>query len=135
MYPDRVSSCKVRDENGTELLKEDIVVLPSYKDDPLQEITSAAILFVNSDLRKQYDELHSETEKAKDTLLKALKKQSKCKTVESKCPRLSQIQKISFFTALDYVNKEIHRSEDAPYADLPYDVVFDEEGSVRPGRT
>jgi hypothetical protein len=125
-FADRVSVREILDENGKQLSKDDIVILSPYKP-PLEDATNAAILLGNSELRKQYEKFQSDTEKAKVALIKALKTQAKCKAVEKEISLVFTFAEDNFIAALEYPQKQLHDSGDAPYSDLPYDTVFDEK--------
>jgi hypothetical protein len=127
-FAERVPVCEILDENKTQLSKDDIVVLSPYRP-PLEDATNAGILLGNSELRNQFEKLQSDTEKAKSTLVKALKTQAKCKAVEKEISLAFTLAEDNFITALEYPYKQLHDEGDAPYSDLPYDVVFDEKVS------
>jgi len=126
LYPHRVSQCHITDENGNDLSRDQVVVLKPYEASQ-ENPTTAAVLLVNSKLRDEYDQLHAETEKAKKLLLKELKKQSKSKRdLEAEISLAFTFAESDFFVSLGRLEKELSEQTDTPYADLPYDTVFDE---------
>jgi len=99
LYRDRVTRCDILDENGKELSKNDIVVLTPYRE-PLEQMENTQILLVNSKLREQYDRLHSDTEKAKKALLKAIKHKTKGIDAKKNCPHLLPERRAIFTSRL-----------------------------------
>jgi hypothetical protein len=89
---------------------------------------NTAILLVNSALREEYDRLHTETEKSKGVLLRELKKQSKSKRgLEEEVSVAFTGAEGDFYLSLGRLRKELQDQGDSPYADLPYDTVFDDK--------
>ena len=71
--------------------------------------------------------LHAETEKAKILLLKEVKKKSKSKRdLEAEISLTMTFAEGEFFVSLGRLEKEVREQTDTPYADLPYDTIFDE---------
>jgi hypothetical protein len=127
LYPGRVSRCQITDENGNDVSRDRVVVLSPYERSE-ENTKNAAILLVNSTLREQYDHLHAETEKAKTLLIKELKKQSKSKRdVEAEISLAFTFAEGGFHLSLGRLEKELRDQGDTPYADLPYDIVFDDK--------
>src|SRR5260370_39046536 len=75
IFPARVCSRKITDENGVELTKETVLVVPPY-DEVFGHTEKTSTLLVDTKLRKEYEQIHIEIDKSKDIFLKALKKQS-----------------------------------------------------------
>ena len=75
IFPDRVSTRIVIDENGAILPKDSVLVIRPY-DETLGHSAKTSTLLVNEKLRRQYEDLHAEVDAAKDVFLKAMKKQS-----------------------------------------------------------
>jgi hypothetical protein len=78
IFPTRVSSRTIADETGTEIPKDQVLVVAPY-DGVLGHTEKTSTLLVDRKLRKEYDALHVEIAKAKDIFIKALKEQSKSK--------------------------------------------------------
>jgi len=124
IFPARASARKITDENGRELTKESIfVVLPYDEEFGYTEKTSTLLL--DAKLRKEYEQLYAEIDKAKETLLKALKEQA-----HSNRPIDQEIADAfsadDFYTALHRIRKELEDQTETPLADVQYDRVFDE---------
>jgi hypothetical protein len=75
IFPTRVSVRKITDENGAELPKGSVLVLPPY-DEFFSHTEKTSTLLVNNTLRKEFEQLHTEIDKAKASFLKAMKAQS-----------------------------------------------------------
>ena len=75
IFPARVSVRKITDENGAELSPQSVLVLPPY-DEVFSHDERTSLLLVNDKLRKEYEQLHLDIERSKDSLLQALKTQS-----------------------------------------------------------
>jgi hypothetical protein len=124
MFPDRESTRTVSDQDGTLIDPADVVVVLSY-DEELGPTESTSTLLVNSELRKEYETLQRELIDARDVLGAALKAQSGTKQdVANTVSRVFTQQTDNFFPALVRVGYEVEEQEDAPFAGLPYDVLF-----------
>src|SRR5262249_40302538 len=84
-------------------------------------------LLVNSTLRKQYEELHVEIDKAKAAFLAALKKQSGSKQDLEQQISATFTRDNNFHNALRRVKHELDEQENAPFAEVRYDTIFDEK--------
>ena len=127
LYPHRVSRCRITDENGDDVSRDQVVVLKPYEASEENPAT-AAVLLVNSKLRDEYNRLHAETDKAKTLLLKELKRKSKSKRdLESEISLAVTSAEDEFFVSLGRLERELREQTDTPYADLPYDTVFDDK--------
>ena len=115
----------MKDENGKELTKESIFVVLPY-DEEFGDTDKTSTLLLDAKLRKEYVQLYSEIDKAKETLLKALKGQT-----HSRRPIEQEISAAftadDFYTALHRIRKELEDQTDTPFADVQYDRVFDEK--------
>lgn len=124
MFSDRGSVRIVTDQNGDEVRADDVVVVLSY-DEELGPTESTSTLLVNSELRKEYETLQLELLEARDELVAALKKQSGTRQdVIGLVSRIFTQQEDSFFTALARLSYEIEEQDTTPFADVPYDVLF-----------
>ncbi|WP_246398439.1 AAA family ATPase [Mycobacterium vicinigordonae] len=124
MFPDRPSSREIVDETGSEVSPQDVVVILSY-DEEMGPTEATSTLLVDSQLRKEYEALQVDVLKAKADLLAALKMQSHTrKDVAQSLSRAFTSDDESFFVALLRVHEEVSAQDNAPYADVPYDVVF-----------
>jgi hypothetical protein len=101
-----------------------MVIRPYAEEFGHSEKTST--LLVNAALRKEYEQIHSEIDKTKERLLKALKKQSSSKKdIESEVSLAFTASEGQFQRALFRVKHELESQTDAPLADVKYDVIFD----------
>jgi len=124
MFPDRETVRSVVDQEGKELDAADVVVVLSY-DEELGPTESTSTLLVNPELRKEYVALQLGLVEAREELVGALQKQSGTKQdVISIVSRVFTQQEDNFYAALARLSYEIEEQEAAPFADVPYDVLF-----------
>jgi hypothetical protein len=127
IFPARVCSRKITDENGFDLPKESIFVIRPY-DEVFGHTEKTSTLLVDSKLRKEYEELHIEIDKSKGIFLKALKEQSGSKKdLEKEISSTFTKSDDEFYRALFRVKDELLAQKDAPFADIRYDTIFDEK--------
>ena len=127
IFPTRVSSRTVTDENGVELPKESVLVIAPY-DEVLGHTEKTSTLLVDAKLRNEYEQLYVEIDRSKDLLLKALKKQSGSKKdLEQEISSTFTKSDNEFYRALIRVKDEVLAQKDAPFADVEYDTIFDEK--------
>lgn len=126
VFPDRETRRVVTDEAGAAIAPEDVVVILSY-DEEVGPTEATSTLLVNSELRKEYEGLQIEISAAKDKLASALKTRAKTKlSVEREVSVTFMKDDESFFRALVRIDDEVTR-EEAPYANVPYDVIFNDK--------
>lgn len=126
IFPARVCSRKILDENGVDLPKEKVLVVSPY-DEVFGHTEKTSTLLVDARLRKEYEQLHIEIDKAKDLFLKALKDQSGSKKdLEKEISSTFTKNDDAFFRALIRVKDEVIAQKDASFADIRYDIVFDD---------
>lgn len=124
MFPERETVRHVTDHDGNELNSSAVVVVLSY-DEELGPTESTSTLLVNAELRKEYEALQLELLGAREELVAALKNQSGTKQdVIGIVSRVFTQQEDNFFTALVRLSYEIEKQETTPFADVPYDVLF-----------
>jgi hypothetical protein len=127
IFPARASQRGIKDETGTELPKESVLVVRPY-DEVLGHSAKTSTLLVNPTLRKEYENLHAEIDAAKDTLLKALKEQSGSKKdLEKELSSTFTAREDQFYVALNRIKDEVAAQPDAPLAGVVYDVIFDDK--------
>jgi hypothetical protein len=129
IFPTRVSVRKITDENGAELPKQSILVLPPY-DEFFGHTEKTSTLLVNNTLRKEFEQLHADIDKAKATFLKAMKEQSGSKKpLDKEIARafMKSDEDEAFYLALERIKAEMEEQKDAPFADVSYDSIFDEK--------
>lgn len=124
MFPDRETVRDIVDGTGSNLDPSDIVVISSY-DEEVGPTESTSTLLVHASLRKEYESLQVDVNAASATLVSALKSQSNTRQDIRKEISLSFTRdEESFFVALIRVEEEIREQVDMPYAEIPYDTLF-----------
>lgn len=127
IFPARVCTRVVQDENGAALLKESVLVVRPYEE-TLGHSAKTSTLLVNPALRKEYENLHAEIDAAKDAFLKAMKEQSRSKRdLEKELSLAFTATDDKFYIALNRIKDEVTARPDAPLKDVPYDLIFDEK--------
>jgi hypothetical protein len=127
IFPDRVTKREIKDESGADLLAHDVVVIQPY-DEQLGPTETTSTLLVDAKLRAEYEGLQATIDTAKTALLDALKGQSGSrKDLEKELSATFTSDDESFFTALVRIQDELRVQTDAPFADVTYDVIFDEK--------
>ena len=125
MFPNRPTKRSVLDENGAELDPESVLVIWPYDED-FGSSEKTSTLLVNAELREEYEKLNEGIEEAKKILFSALKEQS-----GSKKDLAAEISSTFTKTAEDFVRaitriaSEVEMQSEAPFAEVPYDTVFD----------
>lgn len=126
VFPARATTRSIRDEKGRELAADNIFVVCPY-DAAFGPTERTSTLLVNATLKKQYDQLLSDVENAKESLLKALKKQTRTKKdLEAEISSTFTSTSEEFMAALSRIQKEVEELKDTPFADVQYDTIFDE---------
>ena len=127
IFPARVCSRKITDENGIDLPKENVLVVPPY-DEVFGHTEKTSTLLVDAKLRKEYEQLHIEIDKAKEVFLKAMREQSGSKKdLEKEISSTFTKSDDEFYRALIRVRDEVIDQKDAPFSEIRYDTVFDEK--------
>ncbi|MBN1687572.1 MAG: phage infection protein [Candidatus Omnitrophica bacterium] len=127
IFPDRVCTRKITDENSVDLPKESVLVIRPY-DEFFAHTEKTSTLLVDSKLRQEYENLHIEIDKSKELFLKALKEQSGSKkNLENEISSTFTKSDDEFYRALIRVKDEMIAQKDAPFADIQYDTIFDEK--------
>ena len=127
ILPSRETTRVIIDEFGTEIPNEQILVLPPY-DEFFSHNEKTSTLLVNNTLRREYELLHADIEKSKTDFLSAMKEQSRSKKLleaEIALAFTKGDDEESFYLALERIAPELGEQSDAPFADVPYDTVFD----------
>ena len=127
IFPSRSTSRVIQDETGTKIPAAEILVLPPY-DEFFSHSEETSTLLVNNTLRQEYETLHADIRQSKANFLAAMKEQS-----GSKKPLDTEISlaftraddEESFYRALERIETELKEQPDAPFADIPYDSIFD----------
>jgi ABC-type lipoprotein export system ATPase subunit len=127
IFPARVCSRKITDENGVDLPKENVLVIRPY-DEVIGHTEKTSTLLVDNKLRMEYEELHIEIDKSKEIFLKALKEQSGSKKdLEKEISSTFTKSDDELFRALVRIKDEVLAQKDAPFANITYDKIFDEK--------
>lgn len=127
IFPARVCSRKITDENSVDLPKESVLVVPPY-DEVFGHTEKTSTLLVDTKLRKEYEQLHIEIDKSKEVFLNALKEQSGSrKDLEKEISSTFTKSDDMFYHALTRIKDELLAQKDAPFADIRYDKIFDEK--------
>ena len=127
IFPARPCKRVVKDENGADLPKDSVLVIRPY-DDVMGHTDRTSTLLVNLALRKEYENLHAEIGAAKDAFLTALKEQSGSKKdLEKEISSTFTSSDDRFYVALNRIRDEVAAQADAPLADVPYDLIFDDK--------
>ena len=127
VFPARATVRKITDENGTELPKESVLVIRPY-DEFFGHTEKTSTLLVDAKLRTEYEKLHEEIDKAKATLLQALKEQSGSKMdLEREVSSTFMKREDKFYDALFSVKDELLAQTGAPFAEVKYDKIFDDK--------
>jgi hypothetical protein len=127
IFPARPCKRVVKDERGVDLAKESVLVVRPY-DEVMGHSAKTSTLLVNAALRREYEELHVEINAAKTTFLNALKEQSGSKKdIEKEISSTFTASDDKFYVALNRIKDEVLNQSDSPFADVPYDLIFDEK--------
>jgi ABC-type lipoprotein export system ATPase subunit len=127
IFTTRASSRAVTDDAGQALPRDAVMVIRPYAEE-FGHSEKTSTLLVNAALRKEYEQLHVETDKVKDRLLKALKKQSGSKAdIEREISLAFTASEDQFYRVLLRIKHELEGQGDAPLADVKYDVILDDK--------
>lgn len=127
IFPSRLCCRRIVDEHGSELPKESVLVLSPY-DETFSHSEKTSTLLVDSNLRQEYEELQDEIDKSKDLLLKALKELSGSKkNIEKEISSAFCDNENEFYHALIGVKEGVLSHKVSQFADIRYDVIFDEK--------
>jgi ABC-type lipoprotein export system ATPase subunit len=127
IFPTRVCSRKITDENGDDLSNESILAVRPY-DAEFGHSQKTSTLLLDAKLKKEYDALHAEIDNSKETLLKALKEQSHSKKpLEQEISSAFTSSDNQFALALGRIKGELQTQKDTPFADVEYDKIFDDK--------
>ena len=127
IFPSRVCTRAVSDENGTDLPQDSVLIVRPYEE-TLGHTAKTSTLLVNTTLRKEYETLHAEIDAAKDAFLKSMKEQSGSKRdLEKELSLAFTPTDDKFYIALNRIKDEVASRPDSPLKDVPYDLIFDEK--------
>jgi hypothetical protein len=127
IFPARKSVRNIFDENGTAVGKSDVLTVAPY-DEVIGHTERTSTLLIDAKLRKEYEALHIEIDKAKDAFLKALAEQSHSKKdLEKEISTAFTKSDSEFYRALIRIKDEIESQPPGPYSSVFYDVIFDDK--------
>lgn len=130
MFPTRETTRSFTDEGGGELDPNDVVVVLSY-DEELGLTESVSTLLVNPALRREYEGIQSDLVQARDQLVTALREQSGTKRdIIDTVSQVFMHESDKFFDALVRVEDEVNQLVDTGFADLRYDVLFNDKVEI-----
>lgn len=124
VFTDRETVRKIVDEDGAQPDPSSVAVFLAY-DEQYAPDEFASTLLVNAPLRTEFEVINRELMKLEAALTKELKKTARTK--QDVAMLVSQVftkQDDNFFGALARVSYEVEQLEDTPFADLPYDTLF-----------
>lgn len=124
VFVDRETVRNIVDEDGTEPDPSSVAVFLSY-DEHYASNEFASTLLVNAPLRAEFETINKGLLDIEVELTKELKKTARTKQdVASLVSQIFTKQDENFFGALARVSYEVEQLEDASFADLPYDLLF-----------
>lgn len=127
MFPSRETKRSVVDEAGVQVEPQTVLVVRPYDED-FAAGEKASTLLVNARLRKEYEKLNSGVEEAKRAFLDRMKQESGSKRdLAAEISSTFTRSPNQLLTAILRVNEEVQNQSDAPYASIPYDLVFDDK--------
>jgi len=126
IFPNRATVRVVSDENNTDLVASDVLVLRPFEDFASNGSATATLL-VNATLREEYETLHTGITAARAALVTAIKTTSKTRrSVEREVLSTFAPADGDFNTALAALKEELSKDLEPDFKDVPYDVLNDE---------
>jgi len=127
VFPNRKTLRQVTTESGHELDSSAVLVLPPYVE-VFGDSEKTATLLVHANLRKEYEQLYVDIERAKDLFLNAMKKLSgSTKDLESEISRTFTKSETEFYQALARVKDDVSNLLAPQFANVPYDLISDDK--------
>ncbi len=128
IVPSHTTICTVLDENGTSIAPESIFVIRPL-DEEFRPGEQVSTLLVNMELSREYSQLLSDRDTAKNALLDAVRKTSKSKRpLEQEISTVITRRENEFFPAIVRIREELRDQSDTPFVDVEYDKLFDQKG-------
>ncbi len=128
IFTSRTTVREIQDADGKDLSPDSVLVLSPY-DEFFSHTEKTSTLLVNSALRREYEQLHTEIDRCKESFLMAMKEQSGSKKPLEQEIALAFVKTAddeSLFQALERINGELKQQVDAPFKDVQYDAIFDD---------
>lgn len=127
IFPARPTSRDIVDETGRSIDQDAVLVIGPYNEE-LGHTAKTSTLLVNAKLRAEYAQLHAEIVALETSFCEALKKQSGSKRdIAKEVSRTFTKGEDQFRMALRRVDAEVQAQPSTPFADVPYDVIFDDK--------
>lgn len=127
IFPGRVASRSIKDEAGTEIEGERVLVVKSY-DAEYGLSEKHCTLLVSAELRRESEQLEARVEIDRDAFLKAIRTQADSNRDFSEEISLAVTRRGNQFEdAVLGLQPLIERQTDAPYTDVKYEIVFHEK--------
>lgn len=127
VFPTRKSVRIIADESGNAVGAADVLTVAPY-DEVVGHTEKTSTLLIDTKLRKEYEALHIEIDRAKDAFLKALAEQSHSKKdLEKEISTAFTKSDSEFYRALIRIKDEIESQAPGPYSNVSYDIIFDDK--------
>ncbi|MFZ3351276.1 MAG: hypothetical protein WA268_10470 [Xanthobacteraceae bacterium] len=126
IFPARKTSRKIVDEVGAQIEGERVLVVLPY-DEEFGPTEQTSTLLVDAKLRKEYEQLHAEIDDATNALLKVLRQQANSKRDFEREIADAFTNGSDFEVAVTRIRAELAKQKDAPFAEVAYDIVFDDK--------
>lgn len=127
VFPTRKTSRQITDETGKEIDGERILVVGPY-DEQFGPTEKTATLLVDAKLKKEYDQHHIAIDNAKDAFLAAMRKQANSrKDFAAEISSTFTASANKFDDAVARVKSEVEKQKDAPFAEVQFDVIFNDQ--------
>ena len=127
VFPNRPTRREVTVDSGQPLSSDAVLVLPPY-DEVFGDSEKTATLLVDAKLRKEYEQLYLDIDRAKDVFLRAMKEQSRSKKdLEAEISRTFTTSDHEFYQALIRVRDDVVKLVEPQFANVPYDLISDEK--------
>lgn len=126
IFTGRQNKRVIEDESGTSISPDEIFVIRPY-DESLEHTEKTSTLLVDIKLKQEYEQLYSEIEIAKASLIKALKVSSKSKKdIEKEISLVFTKGENNFYVALQRIQLELETENNSMFSAIEYDKIFDE---------
>lgn len=127
MFPARVTVREIEDESNTEIDKDKIFVIEAYNENYKSDKIST--LLVNKELKDEYDEIYSNIDIRKSTLLKELRGLSKLRDVAKIEEEISEAfthEKNKMFESLERIETEVLDDIESGLVSILYAEIFND---------
>lgn len=127
IFPDRVNTRSIKDENGSEIKGENIFVIEPYNEEFNSDKTS--LLLVNQTIKKKYDDELQKIEEKKEVLIKKLKQLSGLtgRSVTPETELLKCFGGASIFDLFEALEVKVNSSSDERLSMLTYSELFNDK--------